>query len=486
MSIEDEITAFREILRSKPSWGALAGSEIEEILTTYIGQRGAAQKFEIERMAQEMFISRASNRDSIMARAEDEGYIPGMPQPFQNEISIKNNGLNPVSIEIRQPFISDNGTQLVVENNVTIAPSDTATLNAIQLTAEEKELPVQGVNFEEFVLGGLDDQGIFTIYEFSITIDDKAWTNEQNFKNTEYDSEVYHTLYKMTDELVIRTGNGNTGKAPAAGQILKAVIWHTNGERAYLIPDQSLVPVGTILDSNSEIANLEIKTGKIIEKGMPQEDIESVRSHVLSHIQTGAVVARNADYEFAIRKEFPELLYLKVWGEHEMISQNGWDVDHINKSFFSFLIESDNDEDIEAKAVAISNHYDTMIKPMNVISHHKQLIKKTFHVRIEGKIDRQYVISDVEDKIRSLLLDRFGLCHNTSGTVKQSDLYKLIVTSEYFRDTQEHLERKHRPYFLVELTGITETGFYDEYVYLETVTFGDGDTIENLEYVPGS
>lgn len=494
MSEEKEIEKFRNILRSKPTWGALAGSEMEEILTTYIGQRGAAYKLEAQRMAQEMFINLAFNRESIMARAEDEGYIPNMPQPFENEITVQNLGNAAVHVADKQAFISDEMVQMVVNHpdNLILEPGASETVKAQQLSKELINQTAVGNDFEEFILGGMDDDDIFTIHNFSVnfTIDGitETWENRQNFRNTDGTSEVYHTFYKMSDELAIRTGNDSTGRNPGPDAVMTATLWHTKGERAFLVKGIELKPFiqneQQILDINGDIADLRITTGDVIAQGRPQESIESVRKHVLSHIQTGPVVARNRDYEFMLKKAFPELVYLKVWGEKEMVEKNGYNLDYMNKSFFSFLIEDETQT--TAKTAEIIAYYDETIKPMNVIPEHVALTKNTFQVEIQGKIDRKFIVSDVQNTLTDLLMDAFGLYKNTSGRIKTSDIYQQIIGTEFFADALSHLNRKFKPYFTVNLTGTVETGFLNDYIYLDSVSFGDDGGGTTLGYVSTS
>lgn len=480
---QEEKEAFRAILRTKPMFAGLAGSEFEELITSYVGQRGAAYLLEAERLHQENFIPLAFDRESIIGRAEAEGYIPGLPVPFECDLSIQNKGTVAVFIPYRHPLYTEDQTKLVTTASVTVngGTTNTTSVNVQQLWKETKTFTAQGDIFEEIVIGGVDDDGVFTIVEYSVKVDGELWENRQNFRNADEDSEVYHTYYRVSDELALRFGNGDVGKIPDVGATIEVEIWHTKGSRSFIIADQVLTPETALKDIAGNDANLEFRTGNYVRQGQAQEAIESIRKHVLSHIQQGPVTARAADYEYIIQKEFPELVYLKVWGEKEQTEEYGDNLDYINKAFFSFLIE--NEAAISEYADDIVELFSTLIKPMNITPEHIAINKNTFQIDIQGKLDRIHAVSEAESDITTLLMAQFGLYKNKNGKLNVSDIYAIIQETNYFRDTQPHLARKNRPYFKVTLTGTVEASFYDQYVYLSTITYGDDDGGSNLGYV---
>ncbi|MBU2648764.1 hypothetical protein KKI24_28915 [bacterium] len=477
----EEINAFRNILRTKPTMAGLAGSVFEEIITSYVGQKGAANIFEAERLHQERFLQLAQKRESIVARAEMENYIPAMPVPFELQTLVKNAGPATCFIPYRHELTTEEQVKLVLNNNATLVSGESTTINAQQLWKETITYITTGQIFEEFTIGGVDEQGIFTPVEFTVKINGSTWENRQNFRNADSDSKVYHTIYKVSDELAIRLGNGDTGMMPEVGSELEITVWHTKGDRVFIIADQKLTSLVSIFDYSGNPAQLTFTTGNYVRKGQPQEEIELIRKHTLSQIQQGTVTARNSDYEFIVQKAFPELVYLKVWGEREQKSEYGYNLDYINKIFFAFLIE--NEENTAEFASDIVDLLNNIIKPMNVDPENVDLIKDTFQIDIQGKIDRTYVASSVGSALTTLLMGKFGLYKNVNGKLNVSDIYAIIQATEYFRDTQPHLNRKNKPYFKVTLSGTVEASFFDKYVYLDAITFGDDDGGTELGYI---
>lgn len=466
---------FRSILETKPSLQGLAGSDFEDLLTSYASQMSESEKLETEQIHNEQFIKTAILRESILARAEAKNYIPRKPTPTKQEIEITNNGDQPVTIPWRQPLLTDDGIPVVVYKSFTIQPGETLTKSILQLEKEVKTFVATGSTYEEIDLGGVED-GIYKIAEFSIEIDGALWSQRQNFINTDNESKVYHEFYSFLDATGVRFGNGTFGLIPESEAIIEVAIWQTQGASIALIPDLELSLVGDLLDYGSNQADLTIMTGVIETNGLPQEPLAEIKAGVLSQTQVGLIVVRNADFEFVLNKNFPELEYLKVWGERENKTKYGWSTDHINRLDFAFLLQDDTQE--EAVATAIIDFIDNTVRPNNIAPNKITLIQKTFQVVVTGKIDRKYNLSSVQSALQTVLLDKYGQFKNKRIAVNSTEIIKEIIDANYFEDTQPHINRAEKPYFDIAITGDNVAAFYNEYVYLDSV-----DTA-GIDYVP--
>lgn len=481
MSLETEKQAFKDILSTKPTWAPLLDSEFVELLTGYMANRSEAQMFEAERIHQERYMPLALDRESIMARAEDEGYIPNLPVPFQMYVAITNkHEANAVYLTYRQPLLSNDGIPLVLDESVSLMPLETRNVPVSQLSCENKTFQSKGEVYEEIIIGGKDDDDVFTLVEFTVVVDGVEWSNRQRFRNALDSSEVYHKFYRVTDEMAIRFGNNDTGKGLQTGQTVSVTIWNTKGERAFIVPDQEMNFSGTVYDVTGAEADLEVVSASLIRRGQAIEEAESVRRSVLSHIQQGSVTARNSDYEYMIARSFPELCFLKVWGEKEQTEETGYSIDNINKSFFTFLVK-DEATTLEIKDKIVSL-YDDLLKPMNVQPYYKTLEKVTFQILVEGRVDRVYDKSFVQGEVEKLLFKKYGIYKNQQGKLNVSDIYEILSSSGYFRDAQPHLNRKNRPFYRITVSGITETNKLSQYVFLDQITFQDGNGAIDLGY----
>lgn len=493
MSIEKEKAIFRGFLEQKDTWKPLIGTEFEDILTTYISNRGEAAKLHADRLAQEFFPSIALNRESILAKAEFEGYIPRLPKPFRQWVTIKNNGSNLVSLSERQAFVSDAGVQMVLEEAVAIPVGESVTAEMSQLWKEQKTFQTTGIIFEEFILGGKESDGRFSINSFDVYVGGELWENSEMFRNGDENSKFYITFYRISDELAIRLGNGNSGMLPPKDTEIKVDIWKTLGDQAAILPGVQLKPIGIVTDISGEEASINIITAEIIEEGLPLEDIESIRKGVQSHEQMGDLAAKDEDYEFLIKKTFPDLIYLKCWGEQQMQDKYGPNLTYINRLFYSFLIDSEGktaeeaNADIAVRAKEIDRVVDDLIKPLNIKPQHVPMISTTFQIDIQGRIDRAAgSIEEVEEKIRDALLDTYGQYKFRVLSIDSSDIYDFLISLGYFKDYMSPKKRIMKPFFKVNLTGTRlKADFYNDYIYLDEngVTFGDDSGGTSLDYV---
>jgi hypothetical protein len=494
MTIEEEKKEFRNLLKEKDSWKPLMGTEFEDLLTTYICNRGEAARLHADRLAQEFFPSIALNRESILAKAEFEGYIPRLPRPFRQKVTITNNGSNLVSLAEKQAFVSDGGIHMVLDQAVVIPVGNSETVDASQLLKENKDFVTKGEVFEEFILSGQEDDGRFSINSFDVYVGGELWENSEMFRNGDANSTIYITFYRISDELAIRLGNGHSGKLPAAGTEITVDIWKTLGDQAAMLPGVQLKPVGTILDISGEVASIDIRTSKIIEEGLPLEDIESIRKGVQSHEQMSGLAAKDEDYEFLIKKTFPDLIYLKCWGEQQMQDKYGPNLAYINRLFYSFLLNNKNktseeaNADIASQAKKIDAVVDDLIKPLNIRPQHVPMTSSTFQIEIQGRIDRAAgIVANVEGDIRNALLATYGENTFRVLSIDSSDIYDLIISLGYFKDYMAPKKRIMKPFFKVKLTGSRlKAEFYSDHIYLPEeggVSFGDDAGGDSLDYV---
>ncbi|MCG8686659.1 MAG: hypothetical protein MI892_17400, partial [Desulfobacterales bacterium] len=240
-------------------------------------------------------------------------------------------------------------------------------------------------------------------------------------------------------------------------------------------------------------ASIDIITAEIIKEGLPLEDIESIRKGVQSHEQMGDLAAKDEDYEFLIKKTFPDLIYLKCWGEQQMQDKYGPNLTYINRLFYSFLIDNEGktaeeaNADIANRATEIDLVVDDLIKPLNIKPQHVPMTSTTFQIDIQGRIDRAAgSIEEVEERIRDALLDTYGQYKFRVLSIDSSDIYDFLISLEYFKDHMSPKKRIMKPFFKVNLTGTRlKADFYNDYIYLDEngVTFGDDSGGTSLDYV---
>lgn len=454
ISKEEAIAKFKEIIEAKSEW-QLADSQFIEHLAIFASWALREGLWEVERAYQEFFRSTASTRASILAHVEDENYIPIKPTPSGGTVDITNNGTASVSLAIYQPLMSDAQIDYVLYEPVTIGAGQTVTgIQVKQLSQETIEETVLG---EESFYEILFDRDItYQIASFEVYVDDELWALARKFQNANATDEVYDEFYSHNDQLGIRFGNDIFGKIPAEGSVIRIELWLTQGV-TYLASGQSLSLVGEVLDENNEAANLEVKTSSTITGGEAMEDKETIRRNLQYWPIYNEQLVWDEDYVFFIKKTFPEVLWVNVWGEKEAEEEAGSpDLSYINTIFVSAYASGGTDisstviDELEEKAKRTNRRFQ-WVAPSLV----------TFDVSVTAKVGKDRNLEVVTSAIQDVLESYYD---KDSGGRKDevflNEIYSLIGDTGYFDKSGE--------YFEVTLSGQTEPASLNEMVCLNT------------------
>ena len=91
--------------------------------------------------------------------------------------------------------------------------------------------------------------------------------------------------------------------------------------------------VGQLLDYHGNSAKLRIKTTSSI-GGTSQETIESIKIQIANQVDYAERTVWKEDYLLVLRQQFPEVVWMEVWGEKEQNLFAGFNLDHINTILF--------------------------------------------------------------------------------------------------------------------------------------------------------
>ena len=135
------------------------------------------------------------------------------------------------------------------------------------------------------------------------------------------ESHVYDEFYHFTDQIGIRFGNGDFGKILPQGTKVRVELVLTEGD-TILLEKQSLWPVEEIRDANGLSAQYQITVSQTIQNGEAQEGTEEMRRNLhYAPVYNERLVWDN-DYEYFLRRRFPEIVFTRAWGEEEAEKQN--------------------------------------------------------------------------------------------------------------------------------------------------------------------
>jgi len=439
LSNDEAIAKFKEIIGSAETWQNLKDSQFVNHMAIFQTWALRDAQYRAERAIQEFFLSTALNQSSIQAQAEDKNYVPRSPVPSSGTIRITNKGASySVSLLGGQAFTSNKGIDYLILNPVTIAASGYADVTAYQakkVTVETdvtESLPFLEILFDASLAG--------TIYQIDVSVDDVQWTLARMFQNVAADDLAYDEIYTHLGQRGVRFGNNIFGKQPEAGSHITCTLWTTSGQTT-LLTGQTLSVSGTVLDSNGSTASLDIRTTTAVSGGVSGETQEELRKNLIYWPLYQDQLVWKEDYEFFIRRQFPAVLWVNVWGETEAEQEAGeLRFEFINKIFVSAYAESG--ADLSDEIIAALNACRMMNRRFEWVAPDI----RAFTVSVSGSVHRKHDIATVIAQIQETLALYYDIDSRSriDGGIFIKDIYQRINDTGYFGDGG---------YFTVSLAG---------------------------------
>jgi len=511
---DEALAKFKEILEGKAGWDVLKDSQFVDHISIFQSWALRQGLFAIERSMQEFFLSTALNESSIRSHAEDREYLPRKPIPSTGKVNIVNNGAYQISIPQDQAF--ESGAQLYYATRAPLvlsaAESGLVEIWQIQSSVVTHTVTEEKAFYEILLSSDVTRQ----IKSFSVAVDlqdgngFQEMTYSRLFQNVDAESLVYDEFYAHTGQSGIRFGNGVFGMILPAGTQVEITLWLTQGT-SYLAAGQQLHIVGELLDFNEEQAAITITTLNSITGGISGEEGEELRRNLHYWPIYNERLVWREDYRFFLRRQLPNILWCKVWGEQEAEEAAGEpNVNFINKIFIS-AYEQNNDQGVWATEtdyvvddtvttsggvalVCIQAHtsdteptgaddywvlFETLedrcieaLEQVPLLNRKYEWIDPnfvTFSLAITGVVSRTLVLATVEQAIIDLLTENYSKdSANRKTEIYLKDFYALISASGYFADSSA--------YFSIEITGETEPSDLNDMVHIDmdatTITLG--------------
>jgi len=449
---EEALEEFKRILSEKPAWKKLTDSQSIDHISRQVTWPLRAAQWRIERAQQEIHISTAVDRSSVLAGAEDRQYVPRKPAPAYGTVFFYNSSESAtVNVQAGTVWYSDDQLPYQLNESVIVAPLETASGDIEQSDTVLIETTISEEKPYYEIL--LSDSVSSSAASVSVYVDEglgfQEWTLRPRMLNTNENSLAYDEFYTSLDELGIRFGNGDFGRIPAVNSSVRVVVTVTEGDTE-LIEGQKLTLFKGSTDPN--IGSIEARTSSLITGGREIEGIEEIRRSALYSVLYDDQLVWDNDYEFLIKRRWPEISWLSVWGEQEQEQETGVSLDNINKIFVS--AHSSDTPDIQDIIVGeldppINREYKPVAPNL-----------KPFTVTIAGIVPRTLVASTVQDEITDLLIDSYGIDSlNRKEVFKLKDMYKLMNGTGYFDSDAADLD--------IAIAGDTTSNGLDDLVYLD-------------------
>lgn len=423
---------FNEMISRDPWWKRLIGSQFIDMITTFVGQVVSMAETACKRYLQESFLSTATKRASILAAAEDKGFIGRKIMPsigiceFTNKtdkmIAIPQNSILTSKASIQ--YINTEAMKILA-NSAIDSPISQLVLKVFKVTVKEEQ------KFLEVILPK-DVSAIAHRVDVFVTSGSGAlvqWEKRFMFRRTSSKDRVYTEFYKPTEQLGVRFGNGVNGAIPPIGRDIVLNVWTTNGDTT-LLDGQTLELDGKMAYLNSSV---DIVTKTSIVGGAAAASDTEIKSGALYVTSYDEQIVWQDDYIHYIKQNLANIIWCNAWGEAEMeIQNNQHSLENINSIFISAF--SSKQDQTALKNIIIKLLTET--KYLNKQYKYIDVVEKPFSITLTGTIIGSHDLLHVEQLTKKAIDDVYGRIpkEDRKSDILEKDVNKLVDELNLFYD----------------------------------------------------
>jgi hypothetical protein len=373
---------------------------------------------------------------TVLADAALRGIIP-KATPTRVRLLASNKNTTDYEISSGRTLVDSSGNSYRVETMATIPAMGTATVDCIQGWVEEVQHTVTAFKPFYSVEVPTADDG----YLASIAVSDSygdSYDYRLKYTNTEVGEKVFHVEVDHNRVVYVRFGNdGVVGHQPAAGDVITLAISYCIG--ALTLETGS--PFSFEYIELPEDSLIELSMSSQIEAGANPHSIEYIRElcKYPSLYDDDAVFL--GEFDFLVRKHFPDLSFLSVWNESVEEDVRGASTDNINAIFVACFDEDEQvlsgsvvspvkllSNDLSDTQEAIKSRIQAADDSYRVIFYTP--IKSEIPVEVVAYIPSSYVAATVKAQIVERVLASYGIDSTAAKRGRNNpshrEMYKLL------------------------------------------------------------
>ena len=298
------------------------------VLNDLLAYNTYQNSFYLNMLFSEMFLDSAQLRNSIASHTKDLNYVPTSFRsariPVDIAVDTGNTALTSVTIPKNQPFstrVNERTFQFVPAENIVIPSGNEGVFIASGVDLFEGSYIVDtfysnyALDRQRFVLSDptIDTTSLTVVVADETTA--KTYRLASSFLDLGPDDEVFFLQAAENDRYEIVFGNDIIGKRPKNGSSIYAEYRVCNGElpngALELISDRSISTFG-----NVTVRNTYDSEGNVIRAsgGAVHESLDDIKFNAPRHYQTQERAITANDYKVLLKKQFPEINALAVYG----------------------------------------------------------------------------------------------------------------------------------------------------------------------------
>lgn len=369
----------------------------------------------IDGMAREAFLPTCRRYSSLYKHAKLVDYHIKSAIPSSVDLTVYMQDGSPFPVDIQVPqntiFNSKDGKQWITTRNVTIERGTyTYKVPVAQKEAvEEVELGTYTSHDIIITLGDLPTDKKYVEGSMVLTIGGEAWTLVDTFAYSGPGDKVYKVELDTTLTPYLVFGDGQFGRKPTIGSLIKGQYYLTYGANGNIPANQfDKVPtVMTDVTSGLTLTNTIAATG-----GSDYEDFDTLKEHIPLSIKTLGVAITKEDYEAIAML-----------------------IDGVDKAYCNYIcgkyveVYITPDGGSEASTELINNVRQRMesskVLTTRVSVYSTHAAKIYLSAEITGR--KSFKSIDISNQVKKALLDAYNYQNSDiNKPVRQSDLYALM------------------------------------------------------------
>lgn len=378
---------------------------------------------------------------TIIADAAMRGIIP-RSKGVRLRLSVNNaKGLQTLNLQASRKVLDSSGNEYQLESPVAVPAGGQGTVVAQQITIETiKHTVVDSHPFYAIEVPMANDGSTLSGIAVSDSEGEYSWSDR--YTNIKSNERVFHVECDDQQRTYVRFGYRDVvGFQPPSGTVITLQVSSTRGD---VTPDAgspfTLDYANNPLEAGAELAMLEL-----VQRGENPVDVSTLKelARYPSTYSNNAVFLGNFDY--LVRSGFPSLQFGSVWNEAHEELVRGADVKNINALFVAVV----GAEGLEEYLTEVDAAVPPLLIDEAELTDLQRAIRKAIHraddgyrikfytpvvreigMTITARVSSSYLASDVEARIKEVLLKEFG---KESASAKRGynrplyqQVYKLV------------------------------------------------------------
>lgn len=406
--------SFIEWLKTQPIFRdfEFTGSNIK-VLIDLLAKNTNANSFLLNMIASEAFLNSAQLRDSAVSKAKELNYTPRSWRSASAtlNITITTPNAEPTVVVIPKgtafttrvddqvfTFSTDETLSAVVDSYIPASNAYQYVFEDVAIyegtTITESFTVNTSIENQRFVLSNknIDTDSItVTVVNSASDSANTEYTYAESLLNVDSTSTIYFVQATDGDKYEIEFGDGVLGSKPINGNIIQVEYRITSG------PDANGAETFRLVSSAiNGYTQYEIEVVDVARGGAEQESLQSIQYNAPKHYQTQGKAQAYQDFETILRRQFPEIRAINVYGGDEVVPPK-----------FGKVIISIDLEDFDGVPTSKKEAIETFIAPKMVRPIRPEVINPDFSF-IEITSDIQYSLNQTTksvDDIKALVTD---------------------------------------------------------------------------------